>query len=183
MNESRNALIKNVTFFWTKLDKPVDNYAGDALQWEVQARVPKARRQELEQFMKVKEQDDGTVSCNFSKKAFKADGSPAAKVRVVDASKTDMEDRNSIGNGSKGNIILMLKDYEIKNPKTGKVTKSGTSCMLTAVQITDLKLYERKSSENFTDFDDESDAPTAKASPKKATKKIGFDNMDDDIPF
>jgi len=178
MNESRNALIKNVTFFWTKLNKPVDNYAGDNLQWEVQARVPKARRAELEQFMKVKEQDDGTVSCNFSKKAFKADGSAAQPVRLVDASKEPITERDSIGNGSKGNIILMLKDYEIKNPKTGKVTKSGTSCMLTAVQITDLKVYERTNSGNFTDFDDESEEkPKAKAKAKKA------DLYDDDIPF
>jgi len=83
MNEPRNEILKNVTFFWVKCDKPVDNYAGDALQWEVQARVPKARRAELEVYGKVKEQDDGTVSYNFTKKAFKADGSPSVKVRVV----------------------------------------------------------------------------------------------------
>lgn len=179
MNEPRNAIVKNVTFFWAKLDKPVDNYAGDALQWEVQVRVPKARREELEVYGKVKDQDDGTVSYNFQKKAFKADGSPAARVRVVDAAKEELTDRNSIGNGSKGNIILMLKDYEIKNPKTGKVTKSGTSNMLTAVQITDLKIYERTNSGSFTDFDDE----TAEEKPKAKAKAKKADLSDDDIPF
>ena len=46
----------------------------------------------------------------------------------------------------------MLKDYEIKAPN-GKVTKSGTTVTLTAVQVTDLVKYVPKNS-NFVDFDE-----------------------------
>jgi hypothetical protein len=181
--EPRNVILKNITLFWAKLDKPVDNFAGDAQQWEIQARVPKKRRAELEQFGKVKEQDDGSVSINFRKKSEKADGSPSAKVRVVDGSKEPI-DSKSIGNGSVGNIMLMLKDYEIKHPKTGKVTKSGTQTMLTAVQVTDLKIFEKTGGENFTDFDMEDEAPAAKKAPAKGKAKPAADEQDDDdIPF
>jgi len=180
--EPRNVILKNVTLFWAKLDKPVDNYAGDAQQWEIQVRVPKKRKAELEEFGKVKEQDDGTVSFNFRKKSTKADGSPAVKVRVVDGAKEAL-DPKTIGNGSVGNIMLMLKDYEIKHPKTGKVTKSGTSSMLSAVQVTELKEYERKESGDFVDFDmEENDAPAPKAK-TKAKPASKSDDMDDDIPF
>ena len=182
--EPRNVILKNINLFWVKLAKPVDNYAGDGQQWEVQARVPAKRKAELEVYGKVKEQDDGTVSINFRKKSEKADGSPAAKVRCVDSDKEPM-DPKIIGNGSVGNIILMLKDYEIKHPKTGKVTKSGTSTMLTAVQVTKLKEYERKDSgkdsSGFVDFDIESDEQPAKKAKSKPVK--GFEDMDDDIPF
>jgi len=181
MNEPRNVILKNITLFWVKLDKPVDNYAGDAQQWEVQARVPAKRRSELEIYGKVKEQDDGTVSINFRKKSEKADGSPAQKVRCVDLSKQSI-DPKTVGNGSVGNVMLMLKDYEIKHPKTGKVTKSGTSAMLSAIQVTDLVEYVAKASANFVDFDDEDEPSTpTKASPKKTSKKV--DISDDDIPF
>jgi len=182
--EPRNVILKNITLFWVKLSKPVDNYAGDAQQWEIQARVPAKRKAELEVYGKVKEQEDGTVSINFRKKSEKADGTPAAKVRCVDGDKEPM-DPKIIGNGSVGNIMLMLKDYEIKHPKTGKVTKSGTSAMLTAVQVTKLKEYERKDSGDFVDFDTESDEQPAKKAPAKTKAKPtkDFDDMDDDIPF
>jgi hypothetical protein len=181
--EPRNVILKNVTLFWAKLDKPVDNFAGDAQQWEIQVRVPKKRKAELEEFGKIKEQDDGTVSINFRKKSEKADGSPAAKVRVVDSAKEPM-DSKSIGNGSTGNVMLMLKDYEIKHPKTGKVTKSGTQTMLTAVQVTNLVIFEKSGGENFTDFDmEDSPAPAKKAAAKSKAKPAADEQDEDDIPF
>ena len=61
-------------------------------------------------------------------------------------------DPKIIGNGSVGNVIIMLKDYEIKAPN-GKVTKSGTTVTLVAVQVTDLVKYVPKAS-NFVDFDE-----------------------------
>jgi len=56
-----------------------------------------------------------------------------------------------IGNGSIGNVMVYCSPYEIKLPN-GKISKSGISTMLVAVQVTDLVRYERKS-ENFVDFD------------------------------
>lgn len=148
----RNVIINNVILFWPKLARAVENQFNGEMQYEVQGRVPKKRRAEFEEFGKVKEQDDGTVSFNFKKKAVKSDGTPAAKVSVVDEDGDEVNPM-SIGNGTKANIRLLLNDYEIKNPKTGKVTKSGTSAMITAVQVTDLVVYEGGNSEGFVDFE------------------------------
>ena len=163
-------IFHTVEFHWVKIAKPVDSFSGEYQQWEVQVQVPKKRAKELEVYGKTKVQENGNVSINFKKKTTKADGSPAQKVRCVDAAKKDL-DPTTIGNGSKGNVLLMLKDYEIKN-KVGKVTKSGTSATLIAVQITDLKVYEKKNSDNFMDFDDEGE-----------TKGKPANVDDEEIPF
>lgn len=183
MNEARNVIIKDVELHWIKVAEPVDSYNGDFKQWECQVQVPVKRKAELEVYGKVKDQPNKKVSINFRKKAEKADGSPAQKIRVVDTEKEPL-DPKTIGNGSKGNVMLMLKDYEIKHPKTGKVTKSGTSAMLTAIQITDLIIYERKNSDSYVDFDDvtpnDEDVPAKNKAPAKGKKVT---EEDDDIPF
>jgi hypothetical protein len=166
-NEVRNVILKGVSLHWAKLnpEKPVSPFGTD--QWEITVQADKKRSKELEQFGKVKEGfDKGTVAINLKKKAQKKDGSPAAPVRVVDSSKQPI-DPKIIGNGSVGNVMLMLKDYEIKAPN-GKVTKSGTTVTLTAVQVTELVKYEPKNS-NFVDFDDEGGTST--------------EVEDDEIPF
>lgn len=153
-----NTVIKGLTFYWVKLNptKPVDNYNGDGTEWTLQARFPKSREAEIEQLNlgKINPVKDDAKMCqlNLRKKATKADGSAAVPVGVVDAFKNDM-DPNIIGNGSEGNVIVMQRPYEIKNPKTGKVTKSGVSTTLTKVQVTKLVKYESKG--NFIDFDEE----------------------------
>jgi len=149
--EGSNVIIRDVKLYWAKLDKPVDPFG--TLQWELTIQVPKKRESEVASLGKVKEGfDKGTVAVALKKKALKADGSEAAKVGVVDANKQPL-DSKIIGNGSTGNIIVFQRPYEIKAPN-GKVTKSGTSTMLTKVQVTNLVKYERKS-DNFVDFDDE----------------------------
>lgn len=145
-SDNKNVIITDVILNWAKLDKPVAPFGTE--QWEIQIMAPKKRMKELSQFGKVKDQGDGFVSVNLKKKAEKRDGSAAQKVRVVDANKKPI-DPNTIGNGSKGNVIVLQNEYEIKGPK-GNVTKSGTSTMLTAVQVTELKIYERK---DMVDFD------------------------------
>lgn len=147
-NETTNVILSNVQLFWAKLDKPVEPFGTP--QYELQVQVPKKREKELSVYGKTKAGENGMVAINFKKKAFKADGTPAAKVNVVDSKKEPM-DSKSIGNGSTGNVKLMLRPYEIKGP-TGKVTKSGTSVALSAVQVTKLVKYEPKS-DNFVDFD------------------------------
>jgi len=174
MNEATNVIINDVEFHWVKIGKPVTSFDGSYEQWEVQCQVPKKREKELSAYGKTKEQPNGKVSINFRKKSEKADGSPAQKVRCVDGSKEAL-DPSTIGNGSKGNVLLMLKDYEIKNPKTGKVTKSGTSATLIAIQVNDLVVYE-KSNGNFVDFDE---VPQKGAKVPSKSKQV----EDDDIPF
>jgi hypothetical protein len=158
-----NLIINNVTLKWVKLAEPTDNYSGDKKIYEVQASVPKARESELAKFGKTRpasKDDDSMVCINLSKNAFKKDGSEAAKVRVVDQNKLPL-DPKVIGNGSVGNILVLQQPYEIKNPKTGKVTKSGTSTMLIAVQITKLVKYEPTSSVDFDVVETNGDAKEA----------------------
>lgn len=147
-NDAVNVIIKDVELHWAKLDKPVDPFG--TLQYELQIQAPKKREKELASFGKIKIIDDGKVSINLKKKAVKADGTDAVKVRVVDSAKNPL-DSKLIGNGSIGNVMVMQKPYEIKAPN-GKVTKSGISSMLIAVQVTKLVKYERNN-ENFVDFD------------------------------
>jgi len=154
--EGRNEILNNVELHWVKLDKPVAPFGVE--QYEISVQVPAARAAELEAYGKTKPvkdrdgKDTGKVSINLKKKAQKKDGTDATKVRVVDMSKQPL-DPKTIGNGSLGNVMVFLKDYQIKTPK-GVVTKEGTSVMLTAVQVSKLVKYEPKNS-NFVDFDDD----------------------------
>jgi len=143
-------IIKNVTLNWVKIAEPVDNYNGDKKIYEIQASVPEERKGELEQLGKVRPMGD-LFGLNLHKNAFKVDGTEAKKVRCVDGNKLELDPR-IVGNGSVGNIMVMTSPYEIKHPKSGKVTKSGTSTMLLAIQVTKLVKYEPKSG---IDFDEE----------------------------
>ena len=154
-----NTIIKDVALFWAKLDKPVSPFGVD--QYELQIQGDKKREKEFSQFGKVKPVESGKISVNLKKKAFKKDGTDAAKVRVVDAGKKEL-DPKLIGNGSIGNVMVYCSPYEIKLPN-GKVSKAGISTMLVAVQVTDLVRYERKS-ENFVDFDVEGTSVNTDAS-------------------
>jgi hypothetical protein len=156
--EQTVVIVKDVALFWPKLAKPVDAFGTE--RYELQIRAPKKRAKELEQFGKIKVQDDGTVSVNLKKKATLADGSPAKKVTVVDKA-GDAVNPMIIGNGTKGNVKLMLRDYEIKNAK-GAVTKKGTSVMLIAVQITELVEFESKGGVDF-DYEGEKKPATVEA--------------------
>lgn len=147
-NTGSNIMIKDVDLFWLKLDKPVSPFGTE--QYEMSIQAPLKRMAELSKFGKIKELEGKKISINLKKKAQKRDGTDAAKVRVVDANKQPI-DPKIIGNGSKGNIIVYQSDYEIKAPN-GKVTKSGTSTMLIAVQVTQLIKYTPKN-DNFVDFD------------------------------
>jgi hypothetical protein len=150
-NTGSNVMIKEVKLFWAKLDKPVSPFGTD--QWELSIQAPKKREKELAMFGKIKAGfEPGTVAIQLKKKALKRDGSDAAKVRVVDCAKKNI-DSKTIGNGSVGNVIVFQQEYQIKSPN-GKVTKEGTSTMLTAVQVVELIKYEPKNT-NFVDFDEE----------------------------
>lgn len=192
-NEARNVVIKDLQLYWAKLDKPVEPFG--TLQWEISVRFPKKRVKEMEQYGKVKATDEaGIFSVNLKKKAEKKDGSPAMKVKLVDR-KGEAVDPTILGNGSTGNVKVMLRDYQIKGPN-GRVTKEGTQVMLIAVQVTDLVRYEPKNvGDDFDYEEDDSDTeeqahtpkkgagkPGAAAAPRPAAKNVSQDD-DDDTPF
>ena len=75
-------------------------------------------------------------------------------VRVVDSAVTPIENRRSIGNGSKGNVIVWQYPYEAMG-------RSGVASSLTAVQVTDLVEYVSTQSEDFSAVESEAPAPKA----------------------
>jgi len=183
-SEATNVVVKNLTFFWAKLGKPVEPFG--TLQWELQVRFPKDRVEEMEQYGTVKavEGEKNTFALNLKKKALKNDGSAAQPIEVVGKTADEVIDPRTIGNGSVGNVKLMLRDYEIKGPN-GKVTKRGTQVMLTKVQVKNLVKYTPKTNNDF-DFDDisEEQADRAEAVAKKSVKsKRAAKEEDDEIPF
>ena len=90
--------------------------------------------------------------CSFvslKRNAKKRDGSDNGKVRVVGADKMPLS--ATIGNGSKGNVIVWQYPYSAPGGR------SGISGSLTAVQVTDLVEYNSGS----VDFDVVADAPAS----------------------
>ena len=141
--QPKNLLITDVELNWAKLDSPAPNPFGGPASWELQiATSDKAKAEELKGMgLNVKEKE-GMFTVNTRRKSVKADGSPMDPVRVVDATKLPLENRRSIGNGSKGNVILWAAPYEAMGRK-------GVSFSLTAVQVTELVEYTGGSSVDF----------------------------------
>ena len=143
LNAPRNYLIPDVTLNWARLGQAQKSPFG-VDQWELQIEVSADQAKELSaNYMNVKEKD-GIFTVSLRRKAVKADGSSMDPVRVVDTSKMPMENRNKIGNGSKGNVIVWQAPYD-------SMGRSGVSSSLTAVQVTDLVEYTGGSSD--VDFD------------------------------
>lgn len=140
---NENRLIKDVTFNWARLATPFKNQFGTE-NYELQIVVPADRAEEIAAAVEKegKPQEDGTVAFNLKRKSMRANGEANGAPRVVGADKSPI-DAMSIGNGSKGNVIVYMYDYEFAGTP-------GRSHSITAVQVTDLVKYERS---NDVDFD------------------------------
>ena len=130
---NENILIENVEFNWARLATPAKNKFGGE-NYELQIVASKDRADELSKVGTVKETEDGRISVNLKRKATKRDGSAMDPVRVVDGQRNPIEAKGSIGNGSKGSVIVYAYDYEFGG-------QSGRAFSLTAVQVTDLVEY------------------------------------------
>ena len=140
---AENVLIKDVEFNWAKLVTPFKNQFGGE-NYEMQIVTSADRKDELEAAgLKTKELEDGRISANLKRKAMKRDGTANDAPRVVDGQRSPI-DGNKIGNGSRGNVIVYKFDYEFAG-------NTGVSTSLTAVQVTDLVIYEGGSA--AVDFD------------------------------
>ena len=132
MEKARNYLISDVELHWARLDQPIDNPFGEGKLWEVQiSTTNKDKAAELKSAgFNVKERD-GQFTVSLKRNATRRDGSDNEPVRLVDAQKQPVAQRGSIGNGSKGNVIVYQMPYENKFGK-------GVSNILSAVQVTEL---------------------------------------------
>ena len=138
----RNVIINNVELNWAKLSKPITNQFG-ATQYEMQiATTDKAHADKIsaDTGLSFKEKD-GKFVLNLKRKAKDSKGADMTPVRVVDANKAPV-DGGSIGNGSKGNVIVWQYEYDFGGRK-------GVGSSLTAVQVMELVKYERTSDVDF----------------------------------
>ena len=169
MEKPRNYLISDVTLNWARLDKPQNPFGTE--QYELQiATTDAAKAEELRaNHLNVKEKEAGTFTVSLKRKAKRADGSDNGKVQVVGTKASDVIDVRTIGNGSKGNVIIWQYTYEAMG-------RSGIASSLTKVQIVDLVEY---TGANDVDFEMQPDADLPDFSnmqPKtdKTADELGF---------
>lgn len=155
------AILKNLEVHWVKLhpDYPAAAFGDSGPKWEMKIRTKskeqKAEWEALNIKPKLKEDASGTYyeatlrkPTHKKPKKGQEEGEPNLPVKVVGGSLSAIDPR-SIGNGSIVNARVYQYPYDMKDPKTGKVLKTGISTMLMDVQVTKLKKYEPREGESF----------------------------------
>ena len=135
--QNTSNVIRNVSFYYAKLDKPVTPFGTEI--YDLQVRFPKERIVEMAVYGKVREVEDGNFAINITRKAMNAK-KQKTPVRVVDKDKNPIKDL--IGNGSTGNIIVYQYDWEVSG-------RTGRKTVLIAVQVTDMIKYVPEVSIDF----------------------------------
>ena len=143
LESTRNFMISDVELNWAKLVSPVDPFQQGA-RYEMQIATTDATKAQewKDNYLNVKEKD-GVFTVQLKRMAERKDGSDNGKVRVVDANRAPFENVGSIGNGSRGNVIVSQFPYSYAGRK-------GVGTSLEAVQVTD---YQEYTPENAMDFD------------------------------
>jgi hypothetical protein len=132
-----STILRNVSFYYAKLDKPVSPFGTDI--YDLQVRFPKERVQEMSAFGKVREVEGGEFAINITRKAVNSK-KQKTPVRVVDQDKNPIKDL--IGNGSTGNVIVYSYDWEVSG-------RTGRKSVLIAIQVTNLIKYVPESTVDF----------------------------------
>ena len=148
MDKPRNLLISDVELNWARLDTPTNPFGTEIYELQIATSDAAVAAQWTADFLNVKERD-GQFVVSLKRNAKKRDGSDNGKVRVVGADKMPLS--ATIGNGSKGNVIVWQYPYSAPGGR------SGISGSLTAVQVTDLVEYNS----GAVDFDVVADAPAS----------------------
>ena len=141
----RNYMLKNVELNWAKLARPVKTPFGNE-QYELQVATTDAAvaKEWSENHIKVTEKD-GKYVAQLKRKALKANGDDNGAPRVVDSSKTALENPAIVGNGSVGNVIVFQYEYSYAG-------KTDVATSLTAIQV--VELVEYTGAAGGMDFDD-----------------------------
>lgn len=130
------SIIRDVTLNYVKVDpeNPTDPFG--TLQWECQIVAPASRAEELEGYGSVKpvKDDPSRVAVNLKRKALRKDGTENDPVVLVDGQKQPINPKIKVGNGSKGNVKVYRREYDVAG-------RQGISTIMTAIQITDLIEY------------------------------------------
>jgi hypothetical protein len=180
------------TFYWAKIiGKPRPNYARDALEWTFEFEpdengLKKLKELKLTDRLKDKYEDRGKF-LTLKKSELNRDGEPNLPIRIYDAQESpadpkqdkDWDPSKLIGNGSKGNVKLDIRDYGV-----GK--KKGIYPV--AVRVTELVEYQ---SSEFGGMDENeaaagSSGKASRKSDEEFKKDFGLDDgneLDDDLPM
>jgi len=156
--QNASSVIRNVSFYYAKLDKPVSPFGTDI--YDMQVRFPKERIEEMSAYGKVREVEDGNFAINITRKAKNAKGQ-ATPVRIVDANKNPITDL--IGNGSSGNIIVYQYDWAVSG-------RTGRKTVLIAVQVTDMIKYVPQEAVDFDILPNDM--------PKYSKEQVGIESSD-----
>jgi len=156
--QNASSVIRNVSFYYAKLDKPVSPFGTDI--YDMQVRFPKERIEEMSAYGKVREVEDGNFAINITRKAKNAKGQ-ATPVRIVDTNKNPITDL--IGNGSSGNIIVYQYDWAVSG-------RTGRKTVLIAVQVTDMIKYVPQEAVDFDILPNDM--------PKYSKEQVGIESSD-----
>ncbi|MDB4588416.1 hypothetical protein N9095_00390 [bacterium] len=130
------SIIRDVTLNYVKVDpeNPTDPFG--TLQWECQIVAPADRAAELEGYGSVKpvKDDPSRVAVNLKRKALRKDGTENDPVVLVDSQKQPINPKIKVGNGSKGNVKVYRREYDVAG-------RQGISTIMTAIQVTNLIEY------------------------------------------
>ena len=142
---SKTIIIRNLELHYSRLNKPHAPFGSDI--WEVQARTTdSATVEQLKAAGANVKEKDGYFYAALKRNVKNRKGEDNKPVVLVDAEKQPMDPNIAIGNGSTANVKVFSYDWQ-------NMGRSGTSCMLSAVQITNF--IEYKGSDDV-DFDVES---------------------------
>tara|TARA_R110000822_G_scaffold286306_2_gene407651 strand:- start:110 stop:709 length:600 start_codon:yes stop_codon:yes gene_type:complete len=159
--------VTNATLNWAKLVTPTSPFGAPIYELQIATKDPA----EADKWSKaclgtVKIDKDQNFTISLKRKAQRADGSDNGAPGVVDRMAKPM-DPGSVGNGSTGNVQI----YQLHYSNAGR---TGISNSLTAVQVTNLEVYN--STPQFTALDDTPEiVDMAQANQEPAAKQIEID--------
>ena len=145
---SKTVIIRNVALHFPHLVKSHSPFGQEI--WDVQLRTEDMDTVKSLQDagVKMKKHDDGYYHANVKRNVVNRKGDKNTPVVIVDKDKQLVPETVSIGNGTVANLKLFSYDWSVGG-------KSGTSAMLSAVQVMELVEYTGGDS---VDFDVESAA-------------------------
>ena len=150
MEKPRNYLITDIELNWPNLVTPRSPFGTSIYEIQIATDDSDVAKDLIANHIAMKEKDGKWVG-SLKRKEFKANGENNGKVRVVDNTKQPI-DASTLGNGSRGNVILFQFPYD-------KAGRQGIMSSLTAIQVTDLVEFNGSDTIDFDVVGDVS--PTA----------------------
>lgn len=163
---------------WAKIvgDKALaSNYDGDGREWTFQFYPDDPSfLKDFKLLDRLKDKDDGEGQFLFIKKPeFNKEGEKNEPFRIYDADNQPWGEDRLIGNGSRVDVKLDIRDWGVGKKK---------SIYAAAIRVTEHVPY---ASNEFAGMDGDKAPVPEKTRAKKAVSKVAaeLDDLDDDIPF